>query len=47
VQLGHLIATWCMHDLSHLDQIVRIIGIEYADRVGPLAAYLRLCRREP
>ena len=47
VQLRHLIATWCMHDLSHLDQIVRIIGVAYADRVGPLAAYLRLCRRQP
>lgn len=46
VQLRHLIATWCMHDLSHLDQIVRIIGNVYADRVGPLAPYLRLCRRE-
>jgi len=47
VQLRHLIATWCMHDLSHLDQIVRVIAVAHAERVGPLAAYLRLCRREP
>lgn len=46
VQLRHLIATWCMHDLSHLDQIVRNIASAYTERVGPLAAYLRLCRRE-
>ena len=44
LQIRHLIATWCMHDLSHMDQIVRIIGVAYAGRVGPLAPYLRLCR---
>ncbi len=44
VQLRHLIATWCMHDLDHLDQMVRVVGARYASHAGPLATYLRICR---
>ena len=44
VQLRHLIATWSMHDLDHLDQMVRVVGARYASHVGPLASNLRICR---
>lgn len=44
VELRQLISTWCMHDLDHVDQIIRIVGAGYASRVGPMAAFLRICR---
>jgi hypothetical protein len=40
VTLGQLLATWVAHDLSHLGQIVRVMGRQYAGAVGPWRAYL-------
>lgn len=40
VTLGQLIATWVVHDLDHLNQIVRTLATQYAGEVGPWAAYL-------
>lgn len=40
VTLGELLATWVAHDLSHIAQIARVMGRQYADAVGPWRAYL-------
>lgn len=45
VTLGQLLATWVVHDLSHLAQIARVMGKRYADHVGPWQAYLPLLTR--
>lgn len=38
--LGELLATWVAHDLSHIAQIVRVMGKQYTEAVGPWRAYL-------
>ncbi len=38
--LGELLATWVAHDLSHIAQIVRVMGRQYTDAVGPWRVYL-------
>lgn len=45
VTLGQLLATWTVHDLSHLAQIARVMGKRYADAVGPWKAYLPMLTR--
>jgi uncharacterized damage-inducible protein DinB len=40
VTLGQHLATWVAHDLSHIGQIARVMGRQYADAVGPWRAYL-------
>lgn len=40
VTLQQLLATWVVHDQTHLAQIVRIIAHQYADDVGPWKQYL-------
>jgi uncharacterized damage-inducible protein DinB len=40
VNLGQLLATWVAHDLSHLGQIARVMGRQYAGAVGPWVEYL-------
>jgi len=40
VSLGELLATWVVHDLNHLGQIVKTMAKQYADAVGPWRAYL-------
>jgi hypothetical protein len=40
VTLRQLLATWVAHDLSHIGQIVRVMGRSYAEAVGPWRAYL-------
>jgi hypothetical protein len=45
VTLGQLLATWVVHDLSHVAQIARVLGKHYRDDVGPWAAYLPLLTR--
>lgn len=47
VSLGDLLATWAMHDLDHIAQIIGIIGHHHAQAVGPLTAYLRICQPRP
>jgi hypothetical protein len=44
VTLGQLLATWVVHDLSHIRQIVRVMGRQYAEAVGPWSAYLPMLR---
>jgi hypothetical protein len=40
VTLSQLLATWTVHDLTHLHQISRILAHQYRDEVGPWSAYL-------
>lgn len=40
VTLSQLLATWAVHDLTHLHQISRVFSHQYRDAVGPWNAYL-------
>jgi hypothetical protein len=40
VTLSELVATWAVHDLTHLHQVSRIMADQYRAAVGPWSAYL-------
>jgi hypothetical protein len=40
VTLGQLLATWVVHDLNHLGQIVKAEAKQYRDAVGPWREFL-------
>jgi hypothetical protein len=40
VTLSQLLATWAVHDLTHLHQISRVMAHQYRDAVGPWSVYL-------
>jgi DinB superfamily len=40
VTLDQLLATWVVHDLNHLGQIVKAMAKQYTDAVGPWRAFL-------
>jgi hypothetical protein len=40
VTLSQLLATWTVHDLTHLHQLSRLMANQYRDAVGPWSAYL-------
>jgi len=40
VTLSQLLATWAIHDLTHLHQLSRVMGYQYREAVGPWSAYL-------
>jgi hypothetical protein len=40
VTLAELVATWAMHDLTHLHQLSRVMASQYRQTVGPWSAYL-------
>lgn len=40
VTLSQLLATWVVHDLTHLHQISRVMAYQYREAVGPWSAYL-------
>jgi hypothetical protein len=40
VTLSELLATWAVHDLTHVHQISRVMAHQYRDAVGPWSAYL-------
>jgi hypothetical protein len=40
VTLRQLMATWAVHDLTHISQIVRVMAFQYNEEVGPWKAYL-------
>jgi hypothetical protein len=42
VRLGQLLATWAVHDLNHIGQIVQTMAQVYTDAVGPWRAYLAI-----
>ena len=45
VSLGELLATWVVHDLSHIRQITRTMAKQYAREVGPWQAYLSILQK--
>ncbi|HKS05158.1 MAG TPA: DinB family protein [Gemmatimonadaceae bacterium] len=42
VTLEHLLASWVVHDMTHLAQIVRVIAKRYDSAVGPWKEYLSI-----
>jgi hypothetical protein len=40
VTLSQLLATWAIHDLTHLHQLSRVMAYQYRGAVGPWSAYL-------
>ncbi len=40
VTLSELLATWAVHDFTHLHQLSRVMAYQYRDAVGPWSAYL-------
>jgi hypothetical protein len=40
VTLEQLLATWVIHDLTHLHQLARVMAHPYRELVGPWKAYL-------
>lgn len=44
VTLSELLATWVVHDLTHLHQLSRVLAHQYCDAVGPWSAYIGVLR---
>jgi hypothetical protein len=44
VTMSDLLATWAVHDLTHLHQISRVMAHQYREAVGPWAPYLGVLR---
>ena len=44
VTLSELLATWAVHDLTHLHQISRVMAHQYRAAVGPWSAYVGVLR---
>lgn len=40
VTLGQLLATWVVHDMNHVGQIVKALAKQYSDAVGPWREFL-------
>jgi hypothetical protein len=40
VTLSQLLATWAVHDLTHLHQLSRVMARQYGEAVGPWSKYL-------
>jgi DinB superfamily len=40
VTVSELLATWAVHDMTHLHQLSRVLAYQYRDAVGPWKAYL-------
>jgi hypothetical protein len=40
VTLAELLATWAVHDLTHMHQLSRVMACQYRDTVGPWSAFL-------
>jgi DinB superfamily len=44
VTLSQLLATWVVHDLDHIAQVVRTMAKVYSEETGPWSAYLSILR---
>jgi hypothetical protein len=40
ITLSELLATWAVHDLTHLHQISRVMAHQYGEAVGAMSKYL-------
>lgn len=45
VTLKQLLASWVVHDLGHVGQVVRVMAKQYTEAVGPWKAYLSVLGR--
>ena len=45
VTLSQLLATWVVHDLNHIGQIVEVMSRQYDEAVGPWRTYLGILTR--
>ena len=45
VTLGQLLATWVVHDLNHIAQVLRVMSTRYESAVGPWKPYLGILNR--
>jgi DinB family protein len=45
VTLGQLLATWAIHDLNHVGQIVDVLARQHAGAVGPWRTFLGILER--
>jgi uncharacterized damage-inducible protein DinB len=45
VTMRQLLATWVVHDLSHIAQITRTMTRAYTEAVGPWTAYFRVLQK--
>jgi DinB superfamily len=46
VTLRQLLASWVVHDMTHIYQISRIIAMQYEEEAGPWKAYMRILNSE-
>lgn len=46
VTMSQLLATWAVHDLTHVHQISRIMAHQYREAVGPWSAFLGVLKCE-
>lgn len=44
VTLEQLLSTWCVHDLTHIRQIVTVIAKQYTENVGVWKEYLSILK---
>ncbi|GGG76080.1 DinB family protein [Paenibacillus radicis (ex Gao et al. 2016)] len=44
VKVKELLATWAVHDLTHISQIVRVMANRYGSDVGPWREYLGIIK---
>ena len=42
VTLGNLLATWVVHDLTHIAQITRVMAKQYKEEIGPWTEFFRI-----
>ena len=42
VSLRHLLATWVVHDLTHIAQITRVMAKQYKTEMGPWPEFFRI-----
>jgi uncharacterized damage-inducible protein DinB len=45
VTLGQLLASWVVHDLNHIGQIVEVMARQYDEAVGPWKSFLSILTR--
>lgn len=45
VSLGELLSSWVVHDLTHINQIARVMARQYEVAVGPWKAYMGILNR--
>ena len=45
VTLRNLLATWVVHDLTHIAQVARVMAKQYKEQTGPWIEYLKILRQ--